>query len=93
MSFRCCNNDGLILKPFKPATAIDEQIYATAFLNNNEFGDIWSTYTSYATDIGVLTFGIVLAFDLKSEFYVTQNNCGFQTNVIKNLLKLNFKYF
>ena len=26
-AYRCCNSDGLILKPDKPATAIDAQIH------------------------------------------------------------------
>lgn len=75
---RCCAMDGLILKPSKPITAIDNQLYAEAFSEKHSpYGEVWTTYSQ----IGNWTFGIVLAVDLKEtlKFSCTSLNCGFQT--------------
>ena len=71
------------MKPSKAITAIDAQIYATAFkssLKKSPFGEVWSTYS----EIDGNTFGIVLAADMKGDFTITQNNCGFNVNVRTN---------
>jgi hypothetical protein len=73
LNLRCCNDDGLILKPSKPITAIDAQIYASALMEKSPFGEVWSTYTK----INDLVFGIVLAIDMQGEFIITPKNCGF----------------
>ena len=80
MNFRCCNDDGLILKPSKPITAIDAQIYQLAIgqsNGNSPFGEVWSTYSK----INELIFGIVLAIDMRGDFIITPTNCGFDVSV------------
>ncbi|XP_046547730.1 uncharacterized protein LOC124257657 [Haliotis rubra] len=55
---RCCNADGLILGPSKPATAIDAQIMEGAFnTSTGPKGEVWTTYSV----IGKYTFGILFA--------------------------------
>lgn len=66
------------MKPSKPATAIDSQIYASAFSDATKFGDIWSTYSLIG---GRHTFGIVLAFDVQNPFILTPKNAGFDLEV------------
>ena len=85
---RACNDDGLLLKPSKPITAIDSQIYAKAL--GSEYGpegEVWSTYTM----ISDIPFGIIFAADMKSSYNMTTNNIGIPYWVIddSNLKYLN----
>lgn len=72
----------MILKPSKAATPIDEQIYTTAFMNQSDFGELYSTYGN----IGLTVFGILLGIEIKSNFYVTPTNCGFDPGVSFDLI-------
>ena len=80
---RCCNDDGLILKPSKPIRVLDAQLYANVFTDLKNFtniGEIWSTYST----ISGYTYGIVFGADVQDSFYVTPTNCGIQLSVKKN---------
>ncbi|XP_050403537.2 uncharacterized protein LOC126819480 [Patella vulgata] len=73
---RCCNDDGLILKPSKPARAIDSQIYQSAFGSGGPIGEVWTTYSN----IGIIDerhFGIILAAEIKNTFHLTPSLAGF----------------
>ncbi|XP_046368497.2 uncharacterized protein LOC124143542 [Haliotis rufescens] len=54
----CCNADGLILGPSRPATAIDAQIMEGAY--NNSMGPKGEVWTSYSV-IGKYTFGMIFS--------------------------------
>lgn len=56
---RSCNDDGLILKPSKPATSIDLQIIQAAFKGFT--CEVWSTFSF----ISGWFFGIILAADCR----------------------------
>ncbi|KAL3880433.1 hypothetical protein ACJMK2_032671 [Sinanodonta woodiana] len=72
---RCCNQDGLILKPSRPATAIDKQLHRLAFDDGvGPAGEIWTTYT----EISGYYFGIILAADLSEMYPLTPQDAGFQ---------------
>ncbi|KAL5016026.1 hypothetical protein ScPMuIL_005615 [Solemya velum] len=71
---RCCNQDGLILKPSRPAVAIDKQIMQAAFNpTQNSTGEIWSTYTI----VSGYPFGLVFAADQESEISLNRSEIGF----------------
>ncbi|CAG0889291.1 unnamed protein product [Cyprideis torosa] len=45
---KSCNSDGLLLKPDKPATAIDSSFWYRAYGNGTgPNGEVWSTYVAY----------------------------------------------
>ncbi|XP_055954459.1 uncharacterized protein LOC126814885 [Patella vulgata] len=73
---RCCNDDGLILKPSKPATAIDSQIYQSAFGTGGPVGELWTTYSNIGF-IEARHFGIILAADIQNTFQLTPTLAGF----------------
>ncbi|XP_041369682.1 uncharacterized protein LOC121383654 [Gigantopelta aegis] len=78
---RSVNADGLILKPSRPATAIDAQIMkhpcfilkAAVSSFDGPRGEVWSTYSHVAG----LTFGIILAADLPTDYNITPRLAGF----------------
>ncbi|PVD22557.1 hypothetical protein C0Q70_18373 [Pomacea canaliculata] len=71
---RCCNAEGLILKPSKPATAIDDQIYTSAFGSSSGVnGDVWTTFTA----ISNIFFGIIFAPDITGSYSLTPEAAGF----------------
>ncbi|XP_064616875.1 uncharacterized protein LOC135480876 [Liolophura sinensis] len=71
---RCCNADGLILKPSKPATAIDAQLLQASFQDGRgPDGEVWSTYTQISGQF----YGIILAADLKTPYSLTPQAAGF----------------
>lgn len=84
---RSCNDDGLLLKPSKPITAIDEQIYAKAFGGlYGPTGEVWTTHSK----INNFTFGILLAADVKNTNYqITPKNIGVNVSVRLTKLILN----
>jgi len=59
---KTCTADGLLLKPDKPATSIDETFFRLAFNNSGPFGQVWSTYTN----IDGYEFNYVFAAELTS---------------------------
>ncbi|XP_070183109.1 uncharacterized protein [Littorina saxatilis] len=74
---RCCTADGLILRPSKPATAIDKQFWQRAW--GNEFGpggEVWTTYSHVGQG---WYFGIILAaaMDNSPSFNLTPSDAGF----------------
>ncbi|XP_050418353.2 uncharacterized protein LOC126831744 [Patella vulgata] len=70
---RCCNADGLILKPSVPFTAINKQIQQMAFGNNfGPNGDIYSSYT----DISGYKFGVILAANMKNSYSLALEDTG-----------------
>lgn len=74
---RSCNEEGLLLKPSKPITSIDAQIYAKALGSAyGPVGEVWSTYSNVSRYV----FGIVFAADVKNTFDVKPSNIGFDTN-------------
>lgn len=75
---RSCNQDGLLLKPSKPITSIDAQIYAKSLGSAyGPTGEVWSTYSN----ISRLFFGILFAADMKNTFNIKPSNAGFNTSV------------
>ncbi|ESO98846.1 hypothetical protein LOTGIDRAFT_231210 [Lottia gigantea] len=72
---KCCNTDGLILKPSKPATAIDDQIIQSALGSGGPEGEVWSTYSK----IGEIYFGIILAANMSNVYSLTPFKAGFDT--------------
>ncbi|KAK7102302.1 hypothetical protein V1264_020540 [Littorina saxatilis] len=74
---RCCNAEGLILKPSKPATAVDDQIYQTALgghYSNGVEGHVWTTYI----EVGGLKFGIIFVPDIYGVYSITPTKAGFR---------------
>ncbi|XP_048245143.1 uncharacterized protein LOC124119103 isoform X1 [Haliotis rufescens] len=71
------NADGKILKPSKPATAIDNQIRRLAFGAdfNGPSGEVYTTYSDFG---GMWKFGIILAADLLAGYTITPTDAGFQ---------------
>lgn len=62
---RLTTDDGLLLKPSRPATAIDSQIIQGAFGGNiGPKGEVWTTFS----DISGFTFGVVLAMKLSQPY-------------------------
>ena len=85
---RSCNQDGLLLKPSKPITSIDVQIYAKAFGSvYGPMGEVWSTYSN----ISGIIFGILFAADIKNKFEINPTNVGFENNVSRLIKFLNYK--
>lgn len=77
---KSCNDEGLLLKPSKPATAIDAQIYGKALgFAYGPNGEVWSTYTK----IGNFTFGIIFASDIKLSYSILPEQMGFDVQVTK----------
>jgi hypothetical protein len=71
---RCCAADGMILKPSKPAMAIDQQIMQLAFGGIiGPIGEVWTTYS----DIGPFRFGIVFAAEMKNWFSLKPSQTSF----------------
>nr|XP_006815625.1 PREDICTED: uncharacterized protein LOC102804514 [Saccoglossus kowalevskii] len=70
---RSCNSDGLLLKPSKPATAIDPQIYRSALGSGGPDGEVWSTYS----DIAAYRFGTLLWVNVKTSYPITPQQAGF----------------
>ncbi|XP_046561027.1 uncharacterized protein LOC124270048 [Haliotis rubra] len=70
------NSDGLILKPSRPATAIDNMIRRLAWDDfEGPDGEVWSTYSDFG---GNNKYGIVLAADLQGSYNMTPCMAGFQ---------------
>lgn len=75
---RSCNEEGLLLKPSKPITAIDAQIYAKALGSAyGPVGEVWSTYSNVSNSF----FGIVFAADIKNLFDLKPRHVGFNESV------------
>ncbi|XP_046561028.1 uncharacterized protein LOC124270049 [Haliotis rubra] len=73
---RSVNSDGLILKPSRPATAIDNMIRRLAWDDfEGPDGEVWSTYSDFG---GNNKYGIVLAADLQGSYSMTPCMAGFQ---------------
>ncbi|KAK7495773.1 hypothetical protein BaRGS_00012993, partial [Batillaria attramentaria] len=72
---KCCRSDGVVLRPSKPATAIDKQIVQEAAHPGLDLGQVWTTVSTVATwteisRTGVnvtepYTVGIILAADTR----------------------------
>jgi len=79
---RTCNAEGLLLKPSRPVTAINQQIHAKVFgATRGPLGEAWSTYTT----INETTFGIIFAADIKNAYNLLPNNVDFDVSVRKIL--------
>ncbi|KAK7471362.1 hypothetical protein BaRGS_00036000 [Batillaria attramentaria] len=77
MLMQCCRADGLVLRPSKPATAIDKQFWQKAWGGNiGPDGEVWTTYSQIGDR---WTFGIILAADLRNTFNITPTDAGFQS--------------
>eukprot|EP01090_Pellita_catalonica_P002759 TRINITY_DN12359_c0_g1_i1.p1 TRINITY_DN12359_c0_g1~~TRINITY_DN12359_c0_g1_i1.p1 ORF type:complete len:705 (+),score=113.09 TRINITY_DN12359_c0_g1_i1:109-2115(+) len=64
-----CRADGLILKPDKPATALDKAFMQFDFSAMPRSIQVWSTFT--ALDEGALVWSYILAAELEDTFTVT----------------------
>jgi len=70
----CCNGDGLILKPSKPARAVDDQIQELAFKEGTGAqGEVWTTYNNINDSL----YGVVLAANLYDDYDLTPKRAGF----------------
>ncbi|XP_067661072.1 uncharacterized protein [Haliotis asinina] len=70
------NADGLILKPSRPATSIDNRIRKMAWSDfEGPNGEVWSTYSDFG---GENKYGIILAADLKGSYSMTPSIAGYQ---------------
>ena len=80
---RCCNQDGRLLRPSRPATAIDAQIMTDAFRTGSmlQIGEIWSTHSDIVgvegTKQTVIKHGILLAAGITDRFSVRLQDLGF----------------
>ena len=82
---RSCNAEGLLLRPSKPVTSLDQQIHAKAFGSKfGPIGEAWSTYTR----ISQYTFGVLFAADIRNDYLINTINAGFEVQVSF----LNFKW-
>lgn len=72
---RSCSKDGLLLKPTKGITALDQQIYFKAF---GEKAGINGEVSSAYSIVSGFTFGILLAVDVNGEYKMDSNNLGFK---------------
>ncbi|XP_050419530.2 uncharacterized protein LOC126832705 [Patella vulgata] len=70
---RCCNTEGLILKPSKPITAIDKQIQQMAFGGN--VGPEGKVYTTYS-NINNYIFGVILAANISIDYTLMVQDTG-----------------
>ncbi|KAK3789015.1 hypothetical protein RRG08_058193 [Elysia crispata] len=71
---RCCNDDGLILKPARPARAIDDQIIEMAYGDHSGVaGEVWTTYSSHE----VLLYGVIFAANITQDYSITAKKAGF----------------
>ncbi|KAJ8303092.1 hypothetical protein KUTeg_019488 [Tegillarca granosa] len=86
---RCCSTGGMILKPNKPALALDRQIKERVF--NGIVMELWATSTNYdAIDPGTLRFGTLFAVDTPDNFvYKEAEYMVFEYSNPHNLLKYN----
>ena len=82
---RCCNQDGRLLRPSRPATAIDKQIITDAFRSGRlpRIGEIWSTHSDIHVTVleknlvyGI-KYGILLAAGITDRFSVRMQDLGF----------------
>ncbi|VDI03427.1 Hypothetical predicted protein [Mytilus galloprovincialis] len=65
---RCCNMEGLILKPSRPATAMDLQIIKAAFPDfNGPDGQVWTSLSEIYGD-KTTQFGILLAANMSKPY-------------------------
>ncbi|XP_046547865.1 uncharacterized protein LOC124257770 isoform X1 [Haliotis rubra] len=70
------NADGLILKPSRPATSIDNRIRRMAWTDfEGPDGEVWSTYSDFG---GNNKYGIILAADLQGSYNMTPCMAGYQ---------------
>ena len=75
---RSCNAEGLLLRPSKPVTSLDQQIHAKAFGSKfGPIGEAWSTYTR----ISQYTFGVLFAADIRNDYLINTINAGFEVQV------------
>lgn len=74
---RLINADGLLLKPSKPATAIDTQLLQVAFGGDiGPVGEVWSTYS----DISGIKFGIIFCPIIKTDYHLHPSEIGIPVN-------------
>ncbi|XP_012945349.1 uncharacterized protein LOC106013638 [Aplysia californica] len=65
---RCCDSEGRILQPSKPATAIDDQIIKGTFPSYpGPQGQVWTSYSKISNNV----FGIVLATEMENQYSLT----------------------
>ncbi|XP_064616666.1 uncharacterized protein LOC135480695 [Liolophura sinensis] len=71
---RCCNADGLILKPSRPARSIDKSIMEKAFQDGKgPVGEVWST----TSQIFNYNFGTILVPSQDDAYQLTPSDAGF----------------
>ncbi|ELU18803.1 hypothetical protein CAPTEDRAFT_226734 [Capitella teleta] len=68
---RSCNQVGRLLRPDRPATAIDVQFYKASFESFK--GQVWSTFSVISDHF----FGVIFAAALSDPFSVTPSSVGF----------------
>ncbi|XP_062608013.1 uncharacterized protein LOC134269826, partial [Saccostrea cucullata] len=74
---RCCDGNGRLLKPSRPATAIDKQIIKAAIPSaDGPVGEVWTSYTTIVSD-RPRDFGILMATNLSSPYTVRNSDTGF----------------
>eukprot|EP00041_Stephanoeca_diplocostata_P005931 m.71454 g.71454 ORF g.71454 m.71454 type:complete len:825 (-) comp16082_c0_seq11:633-3107(-) len=79
---RSCMDDGTLLQPDFPATAIDREIKQIALGEGGPLGEVWST----STTVSGWVFGHVLAADLQQEYVVSTVDLSFQGNASSMVL-------
>ena len=79
------------MKPSKAVTAIDAQMYAKVFgKEHGPDGEVWTTHSNISKSI----FGIIFAADMKSNYFMTSDNVGFNVSVsFVYILSFNFYVF
>jgi len=79
---RSCNSEGLILKPSKPATAVDSQMHEAAY--NGFTGEVWSTFSYISGHM----FGMIFAADFSPSdtFSITPSQAGFGPNFASSFI-------
>ncbi|ESO88546.1 hypothetical protein LOTGIDRAFT_234457 [Lottia gigantea] len=78
---KCCNADGLILKPSKPATAIDDDIIEKAIRDGSGAkGEVYSTYSDFGEYIKQ-RYGIIVVANLSQAYNITPSKASFTVNI------------
>ncbi|OWF39492.1 uncharacterized protein LOC110464957 [Mizuhopecten yessoensis] len=81
---RCCNDEGLILKPSRPAKAIDRQLIKRAFPGvDGPVGEVWTTYSKIKqqNQSPYTYFGILFAANMTSDYLIYPNQTGFPSEL------------
>ncbi|CAF1132035.1 unnamed protein product, partial [Didymodactylos carnosus] len=73
---KCCNEDGLILKPNRPLTMIDKLLQDWSMNDGTSQGELYSTYSTVGPDDSPYRFYILFASNMKSNYDIYPQDLG-----------------